>query len=140
VGVIPLTRGRRSDKPDTLHPLNRSVPIRGTFRAPSGRPGSMSGVMRLHRLVIAAGRLRAVVFFTGELLDSDGSRVGVGSRRAVVPAEIARSSSGIVVSIGPVEVDLIGLTVSVRAFTLAMGAAVPVQDEDAEDHFESHSS
>jgi hypothetical protein len=100
----------------------------------------MSGVMRLHRLLIAAGRLRAVVFFTGELLDSDGSRVGVGSRRAVVPAEIVRSSSGIVVSVGPVEVDLIGLTVSVEASTMAMGSVVPVQGDDAEDHFEGHSS
>lgn len=135
--VIPLARGRRTAKPKSVHPLSRAVPICGTFQSPSGRPGRMTGLMRLHRLVLAPGRLRAIVVFTGELFDADGSRVGVGSRRTIVLAEIVRSASGISVSIGPVDVDLLGLAVSVEAFTLEMGSAVPVQGGEFDRRLES---
>ena len=93
--VIPLARTRRRAKPTQTHPPDRPVPTQGKFRAPSGRPGLMTGSMRLHRLVLASGQLRAIVVFTGELVDVDGSRVGVGSRRALVSAEFVRSPSGI---------------------------------------------
>jgi hypothetical protein len=93
----------------------------------------MTGSMRLHRLVLASGRLRAIVVFTGDLFDADDSHVGVGSRRMVVSAEIVRSASGITVTIGPLEVNLLGLTISVEAVTMEMGTAVAGQgaEDDA---------
>ena len=114
--------------------------MRGTFQAPSGRPGTMTGSMRLHRLVLESGRLRAIGVFTGELFDADGSRVGVGSRRTIVPVDIFRSASGISVSIGPLDVDLLGLAVSVEAFSMELGTAVPVQGGEFDRRLESITS
>jgi hypothetical protein len=99
--------------------------MRGTFRAPSGRAGTMTGSMRLYRLILTSGRLGAIAVFTGELLDADGSKVGIGSRRTIVPAEIVRSARGLSVTIGPLDVDLLGLTVALEAVTLEMGSGAP---------------
>jgi hypothetical protein len=140
VVVIPLARGGRRARTRQAHPLNRPEPIRGTFQAPSGRPGTMTGLMRLHRFVLASGRLRAVVVVTGELFDADGSRVGVGSRRKVVPVEIDRLAGVISVSIAPHEVDLLGLAVSVNALTMEMGTALPLQEGAFDRSLESISS
>ena len=135
--VIPLERARRRAKPTFAHPLNRPAPIRGTFQAPSGRPGTMTGLLRLHRLVQRGDRLQGIVFFTGDLSDGDGSHVGVASRRMIVSAEIVRSASGIHVSIGPLEVDLLGFAVSVEAVTMQLGTAVPGEGSETDSARES---
>ena len=127
--AIPLARGRRRARPDFAHPRNRPVATRGTFRGPSGRLGTMSGSMRLHRLALVSGRVRAVGVFTGELFDADGSCVGVDSRRAVAPADVVRSAAGISVTVGPVDVDLLGLAVSIEEFTMELGTTPVVRDE-----------
>ena len=123
--VIPLARGRRTRKPTFDHPLSPPAPVQGTFRAPSGQWGRMTGLVRLHRLVVKSGQLHAIAVFAGELLDADGSRVGVGSRRATVPADMARSADGISLSIGPLDVNLLGLTVGIEGFAMEMGTAKP---------------
>jgi hypothetical protein len=81
----------------------------------------MTGSLRLERFHVISDRLYAAGVFTGELLDSDGTTIGVGSRRRTVPAEIARSLHDMAVVIGPVDVDLLGLTVSIPAFTMDTG-------------------
>jgi hypothetical protein len=91
----------------------------------------MSGLVRLHRLVLESGRLRAIAVFTGELLDSDGSRVGVGSRRTSIPADVVRSATGIAMSSGPLDVDLLGLAVHVEAFSLEMAPPATVHGVDS---------
>jgi len=138
VVVIPIARGRRPVKRPFTH--NRPEPTHGIFRAPSGRPGAMTGSMRLRRLLVGSGPLRALVVFTGELVDADGSRVGVGSRRAVVPAEVTRSANGISLSIGPLDVDLLGLTVRIDAFTLEMGTADLIQSGELDRRLEGVST
>jgi len=130
VVATPRARGRRRANPDFAHPQNRPAATRGTFRAPNGRLGTMSGSMRLHRLALVSGRVRAVGVFTGELFDSDGSSVGVGSRRTVAPADVVRSAAGISVTVGPLDVDLLGLAVSVEEFTLELGTTLPVVRDD----------
>jgi hypothetical protein len=85
----------------------------------------MTGSMRLYRLVLASGRLSAIGVVTGELFDADGSKVGVGSRRSLVPVEIDQSESGTSASVGALEVDLLGLTVSIEPFTVDLAAARP---------------
>ena len=93
----------------------------------------MTGWLRLERFQVVSDRLCAAGVFTGELLDSDGTSIGVGSRRRTVPAEIARSLHEMAVVIGPVDVDLLGLTVSIPAFTMGTGVVRrPLMKPDAE--------
>jgi len=82
----------------------------------------MTGCLRLDRFIVVYGRLCVAGVFAGELLDADGTTIGWGSRRKTAPAEIVRGRRGATAVIGPVDVDLLGLTVSVPAFTLDTGA------------------
>jgi hypothetical protein len=92
----------------------------------------MTGSLRLERFHVISDRLYAAGVFTGELLDSDGTTIGVGSRRRTVPAEIARSLHDMAVVIGPVDLDLLGLTVSIPAFTMDTGVVRRPVHADAE--------
>ena len=133
MSVIPSPQRHRSEEPASVRPLNREARIQGTFRSPSGGRGTMTGWLRLERFHVISDRLCAAGVFTGELVDSKGTTIGVGSRRRTVPVEIARSLHDMAVVIGPVDVDLLGLTVSIPAFTV--GTAVvrrPLMKPDAE--------
>ena len=116
--VIPFPQRRRHREPAPLLPPNRESRIHGTFASPSGRVGTMTGCLRLDRFVVVSDRLCAAGVFAGQLLDADGTTIGWGSRRKTAPAEIVRGLRGVTAVIGPVDVDLLGLTVSVPAFTL----------------------
>ena len=120
--VIPFPQRRRHREPAPLLPLNRESRIHGTFPSPSGRVGTMTGCLRLDRFVVVSDRLCAAGVFAGQLLDADGTTIGWGSRRKTAPAEIVRGLRGVTAVIGPVDVDLLGLTVSVPAFTIDSGA------------------
>jgi hypothetical protein len=78
----------------------------------------MTGCLRLDRFIVVSGRPCAAGLFAGELLDADGTTIGWGSRRKTAPAEIVRGLRGATGVIGPVDVDLLGLTVRVPAFIL----------------------
>ncbi len=119
--VIPFPQRHRDGEPAPGRPRNRGARIHGTFRSPNGGLGTMTGWLRLERVHVVSDRLCAAGVFTGELLDSDGTSIGVGSRRRTVPAEIALSLHGMAVVIGPVDVDLLGLTVNIPAFTMDTG-------------------
>jgi hypothetical protein len=84
----------------------------------------MTGCLRLDRFVMAADGLYAAGVFTGELADAGGTPIGVGSCRKAVPAAISRGASGIVAAIGPVDIDLLGLVVTISPFSVE--ARVPV--------------
>jgi len=120
--VIPFPQRRRHREPAPLLPLNRESRIHGTFPSPSGRVGTMTGCLRLDRFVVVSDRLFAAGVFAGELLDADGTTIGWGGRYQTAPAEIVRGLRGVTAVIGPVDVDLLGLTVSVPAFTIDSGA------------------
>jgi hypothetical protein len=119
--VIPFPQRHRHGAPAPARPLNREARIHGTFRSPSGGLGTMTGSLRLDRFHVMSDRLCAAGVFTGELLDSEGTTIGVCSRRRTVPAEIARSLHDSSVVIEPVDVHLLGLTVSIPAFTMDTG-------------------
>jgi hypothetical protein len=78
----------------------------------------MTGSLRVERLLATSDRLWAEGVFTGALVDADGTHIGTASRRQRVPAMVAHDLEGHPVVIGPVEVDLIGLTVTVPAVTV----------------------
>jgi hypothetical protein len=129
--VIPLRRrgpnlvhstGSADSRPDgepRVPAPGISIPLLGSFRSPSGRTGTMTGSVRLESAGTSAdNHLWVQGVFTGELVDADGSHIGVTSRRKVVPARIARDLQGAPTVVGPLQVDLLGLTVSVQAFVV----------------------
>jgi hypothetical protein len=119
--------------PGPLVPGRGMARIQGSFRSPRGGAGTMTGWLRLGGFVVVSGQLCAAGVFTGELLDADGTTIGVGSRRRTAPVEIARTDEGITALVGPVEVDLLGLTVTVPAFAVEIGARAPSVEVRARD-------
>jgi hypothetical protein len=90
----------------------RSVPIRGTFRAPGGLDGTMTGSLRLRQVRMSVDPPRVDAVFTGELFDGQGERIGTCSRRQSAPALLGDTDDAPLI-IGPVRVDLMGLAVKV---------------------------
>jgi hypothetical protein len=74
---------------------------------------------------MVSGRLCAAGVFTRELLDADGTTIGIASRRRTAPVEITRIPEGLATLVGPVDVDLLGLTVSIPAFTMDTDVRAP---------------
>jgi hypothetical protein len=106
---------RPPSEPEARAPdLPPSIPISGTFRAPSGRRGTMTGSLRLEHVRLASEQSWADAVFTGELFDDDGQRLGSCSRRQSAPVQVG-DSDGAPITVGPVVVDLMGLAVAVPA-------------------------
>lgn len=118
MSVIALHSRAHHRLPSPVSPGKGMARIQGTFRSPRGGAGTMTGWLRLGGFVVVSGRLYAAGVFTGELLAADGTTIGVGSRRRIAPVEITRTPEGLTALVGPVEVDLLGLTVTVSAFTM----------------------
>jgi hypothetical protein len=81
----------------------------------------MSGSVRVERVIDLPHVTALDAVVTGRLVDADGTPIGVGSRRQQVSAILVRDSDGTWFSAGPLQVDLLGLSVSVPAFTVATG-------------------
>lgn len=92
----------------------------GRFASPTGGHGGFTGTYRLERLVDQYGQTAAAGVFTGELVGADGQQVGLASRRHVAAAEVVEDSHGCYAALGPVDVNLLGLLVSVEPFTVAV--------------------
>jgi len=120
--VIPFPQRHRYRESAPVPAPNRESRIHGTFPSPTGRVGTMTGCLRLDRFIMVSDKLCASGVFAGELLDADGTTIGWGSRRKACPAEIVRGPREVTAVIGPVDVDLMGMTVSVAAFTIHTGA------------------
>lgn len=125
VTQLGARQGRPAPRAANLPPYGESRVV-GAFRSPTGATGTMTGWFRLVRFVAAAERLHAEGVFTGDLLDADGSSIGIGSRRRTVPVALTRSAGGLVALLGPLEVDLLGLCVSVPTFSLDARRSAPV--------------
>jgi hypothetical protein len=78
----------------------------------------MAGSLRLERVVEESGHLWAAGVFTGVLRDENGVAIGIGSRRHSAPAAVADDADGARLVVGPVQVDLLGLAVSIPAFAV----------------------
>ena len=94
------------------------IPISGTFPSPSGRSGTMTGWLRVERLRLDREHSSVEGVFTGELVDADGQRIGSCSRRHSAPARTGESDDD-PITVGPVDVDLMGLVVSVPAVSVS---------------------
>ena len=106
-------------------PPGTTAELVGTFPAPSGGRGTFTGSYRLERLVDQFGQLAAAGIFTGELQDADGTYVGLSSRRLTCAALVETGAEMHVVNIGPVDVNLLGLMVTVQEFIVGVRRDLP---------------
>jgi hypothetical protein len=100
----------------------------GTFCSPSGRAGTFTGAFRLERFVTRPGRMAVAGVFTGVLVDADGSRIGMGSRRCTAAVEVIAGRTALRARFGPVDVNLLGLRVTMAEVTVdatRSSAAIP---------------
>ena len=100
-------------------------PFTGVFRSPRGRAGTMSGHLRLQRIVIVPRGVFVTGVFTGELREHDGTVIGVDSRRCTVPADLQRDDNGLEAVIRPMQLDLMGIVVDVFPFAVAPSLPFP---------------
>lgn len=103
-----------------------ALPATGSFGSPSGSGGTFVGAYRLERCVAQFGQLAAAGVFTGELIDPRGARIGVGARRTTVAVQAHPTADGLLLELGPVDVNLLGLLVSMD------GLSVDVQGSSCE--------
>lgn len=99
--------------------------VTGHFAAPGGGSGHFTGTYRLERLVDQYGQTAAAGVFTGVLADPDHGQIGLASRRHVAAAEILEGPHGRHVSLGPVDVNLLGFLVTVDAFAVKVPLGLP---------------
>lgn len=90
-----------------------AVSVKGAFNAPSGRAGTFTGSYRLEHCVSLMGQLAVAGVLTGRLTDADGSEVGICARRTIVAAKAEATGTAVCVQLVPLDVDLLGLLVSV---------------------------
>lgn len=109
MGVITFTS--RTKGPLVPAAAAPPVVVTGALGSPSGRAGTFVGSYRLERCLSQHGQLAAAGVFTGELTDVDGSRIGIGARRVTVVACLVTTATGLLVQVGPLDVDLLGLVV-----------------------------
>lgn len=115
--VLPFTARRlRSPRTGTARRYVPAVAVTGTIGSPDGRAGGFTGSYRLERCVSPAGQLAAAGVLTGRLTAADGRQIGIGARRTIVAVDAEVTAAAVLVRIGPLEVNLLGLLVSVHEF------------------------
>ena len=120
MGVIQFPRPAGPASPTGTCQGPLEAQLHGTLRTPRARAGTMTGRLRLERFDVVNGRLYAIVVISGELRETDDTAIGIGSRRRAVPARVTRDGHGASVVVGPLDVDLMGLTVSLPAVELPL--------------------
>jgi hypothetical protein len=126
--VLPFRTPSSTPARDTGPP--GTAELVGTFPAPSGGRGTFTGSYRLERLVNQFGQLAAAGIFTGELHDADGTHVGMCGRRLTCAALVETDVETHLVHIGPVDVNLLGLMVTVQEFSVALPRDLPKRSTD----------
>ena len=101
----------------------RVIAVSGCLQGAEGTVatgGVFSGTYRLERLVDQYGQTAAVGVFAGSLITADGAHLGMGSRRHTAAAELSSTPDAFRVNIGPVEIVLLGLGVTIDEFTVSI--------------------
>ncbi len=96
----------------------------GSFSSPSSGVGVFSGSYRIAGLVSQRGQLALDGVFAGTLMDSDGSHIGMCSRRHTAPVLVSAVGGALELVVGPLEIDLLGFRVTVEALPVDLPAAV----------------
>jgi hypothetical protein len=72
----------------------------------------------------SSGEVAAVGVFSGELVDSGGSRIGFGSRRVTAAAQVRISGTSVVAQVSAVDVNLLGLLIACEPLTVDLSASL----------------
>jgi hypothetical protein len=127
--VIPFRAEQGAPGSGPLRGFRNRVPVRGWFTTPHLGAGSFTGSLRVLHLSRRHARLRCQGVVGGTLYDGAGNRLGSASQRCQLPLEVHWDGGGRL-SVGPVEVDLLGLRVHVdRVMLWSDRHGRPVDDE-----------
>lgn len=100
-----------------------AVPITVTFTDALGGTGTFDGTMMIQRVVKSGGGLAAVGTVTGTATDSTGAGVGTVTNRAVtVPLQATRTCDILHLTLGPLDLTLLGLVVHLDQVVLDITA------------------
>jgi hypothetical protein len=101
-----------------------SVPVAGTFTDNAGGTGRFVGKFIIDRFVNQNGAPAAAGTFTGTLTDSAGTSLGTASQQTVVPLAVAQATCAILhLTLGPLDLDLLGLKVHLNQVVLNIDAS-----------------
>jgi hypothetical protein len=88
-----------------------TVPVTGTFTDALGGTGTFTGTYEITRFTTQGGALAAVTTVTGTAVDSLGTTVGAVNQTATVPLAAAGTCDILHLTLGPLDLDLLGLVV-----------------------------
>ena len=117
--VLPL-RPDHGARPRADQPRPGTAEVHGTYRAADGRLRDFSGWYRLERLLLQFGEPAAAGVFSGQVEHASGGGSSVASRRQTSAAQVVDQDGVAHLLVGPVDVPLLGLTVAVDEFTVAI--------------------
>jgi len=92
------------------------APFTGTFCTPLGRLATVEGHLRVQRLVLVPSGLFVTGVFVAELLEPDGTFIGIDSRRATVPADLVRRGDCLQPVVRATRLSLMGLELQIAPF------------------------
>jgi hypothetical protein len=78
----------------------------------------MLGHFRVQRLVLAPRGAFLTGVVTGELFDADGTVIGRDTGRVTAAADLVRADAGLVPTIRALQLDMMGIRVKVRDFSM----------------------
>jgi hypothetical protein len=118
IGVLALyLAAPASAKPRTVTDLG-TVPITGTIP----NDGSFTGQLQVANFTTQAGQLAAVGTLTGTLTDALGNLIGTVTQAVTVPVAAAGSCQILHLTLGPLDLNLLGLMVHLNQVVLDITA------------------
>ena len=88
-----------------------TVPVTGEFTDALGGVGTFTGTYEIERFTTQGGALVAVTTLTGTAVDSLGNTIGTVNQTATVPLAAAGTCDILHLTLGPLDLDLLGLVV-----------------------------
>jgi hypothetical protein len=139
VVVLLIVAASASAAPATAAKSALSVPIAGTFVDAAGGAGKFSGTFQIVRFVASGDELLANGYLSGTLTDSLGMPLGSVMKSVSVPVDLSSTSAAVrrsgeraistnatcdvlLLVLGPLHLDLLGLTVDLNQVILDIAA------------------
>lgn len=88
-----------------------TAPVTGTFTDALGGTGTFAGTYTLERFTTQGGQLAVVGTLTGTLTDSLGAVIGTVNTQITTPVGISATCQILELTLGPLDLDLLGLQV-----------------------------
>ncbi|MBL7253097.1 hypothetical protein [Paractinoplanes lichenicola] len=100
-----------------------STPVTGTFTDAAGGTGTFTGAFTPTKFVAQNGNLLATGKLTGTMTDSTGTSLGTVNQSVNAPVAIAQATCRVLdLVLGPLHLDLLGLTVDLNQLHLVINA------------------